>query len=114
MSSLQQLKCGKYRFRLPDVRISRYFVCCYRVAVVEGRSEGNVTHTPLFLTNRSLLFVLKDDKTLEINEEMEGWTSLVEKLPEYLPGCQKLEEWFLPVAVPAFKPNVTEIYKSKG
>jgi hypothetical protein len=61
-----------------------------------------------------LLMVLEDDKALEINEEMEGWTSLVEKLPEYFPGCQKLEEWFLRVAVPPFKPNATEIYYRKS
>ena len=58
-----------------------------------------------------LSFLLKDNKALEINEEMGGWESLVEKLPEYLPGCQKFEEWFGAVAYPAFKPNITAIYQ---
>jgi hypothetical protein len=58
-----------------------------------------------------LAILLKDTKAVEINEEMAGWESLVEKLPEYLPGCQKFEEWFSAVAFPAFKPNVTAIYQ---
>ena len=54
--------------------------------------------------------VLRDDRTLEVNEEMDGWKSLVDKLPEYLPGCQTLEDWFPPVVFPAFKTNRTIIY----
>jgi hypothetical protein len=57
-----------------------------------------------------LTIFLKDSKAVEINEEMEGWNSLVEKLPEYLTGCQKFEEWFQVVAFPAFKSNNTVIY----
>ncbi len=57
-----------------------------------------------------LAIILKDHKIVEINEEMEGWDSLVEKLPDYLPGCRKFAEWFSVVAFPAFQPNVTEIY----
>ena len=53
----------------------------------------------------------KDNKTVDIDEEMEGWESLVEKLPEYLPGCREFAEWFEVVAFPAFKPNLTVIYK---
>ena len=58
-----------------------------------------------------LTFHLNDKKTLEINEEMNGWESLVKKLPDYLPGCQAFEQWFLDVVFPAFKPNLTVIYK---
>lgn len=58
-----------------------------------------------------LSVLLRDNKAVEINEEMEGWESLVNKLPEYLPGCQKFEEWFQVVAFPAFKPNNTTIYR---
>jgi hypothetical protein len=57
-----------------------------------------------------LTIVLRDDRTMELNEEMDGWKSLVEKLPEYLPGCQTLEEWFPTVAFPAFKTNRNVIY----
>jgi hypothetical protein len=58
-----------------------------------------------------LNIVVKHGTQVEINEEMEGWESLVEKLPEYLPGCQTFGQWFLTVAFPAFKPNFTVIYK---
>jgi hypothetical protein len=57
-----------------------------------------------------LAILMKNNKAVEINEEMSGWESLVEKLPQYLPGCQKFEEWFSLVAYPAFKPNITTIY----
>ena len=58
-----------------------------------------------------LAFFFRDDKAMEINEEVDGWESLVSRLPEYLPGCQKFEEWFQVVALPAFKPNNTTIYQ---
>jgi hypothetical protein len=58
-----------------------------------------------------LLIHLRDNRTLEIDEEMDGWKSLVDKLPEYLPGCQNFEQWFSAVAFPAFKPNITKIYQ---
>ena len=61
-----------------------------------------------------LAFLSMDNRTVEIDEEMGGWESLVKKLPEYLPGCQKFEDWFSVVAFPAFKPNPTEIYQRKG
>lgn len=57
-----------------------------------------------------LSFVLRNDRALEVNEEMEGWKSLVEKLPEYFTGCQSLEQWFPAVAFPAFRTNRTVIY----
>ncbi len=57
-----------------------------------------------------LTIVLSDDRTLEVNEEIDGWKSLVDKLPEYLPGCQTFEDWFPAVAFPAFKTNRTIIY----
>ena len=60
-----------------------------------------------------LSFQSMDNRTVEIDEEMGGWESLVEKLHVYLPGCQKFEEWFSVVAFPAFKPNVTAIYQRK-
>lgn len=59
-----------------------------------------------------LTVLLRNSKAVEINEEMEGWETLVDKLPEYLPGCQKFEKWFQVVAFPAFKPNNTTIYQT--
>ena len=58
-----------------------------------------------------LAIFTKDNKAVEINEEMGGWETLIEKLPKYLPGCQRFEEWFSVVAYPAFKPNITTIYQ---
>ena len=54
---------------------------------------------------------LKDGKSTEVDEEMKGWDSLVQKLPEYLPGCKSFGEWFQVVAVPAFKLNETRIFE---
>jgi len=58
-----------------------------------------------------LAFVEAGNSEVEINEEMDGWLSLVQQLPDYLPGCQKLDEWFRPVAIPAFELNLTVIYE---
>ena len=61
-----------------------------------------------------LAIVSSNIKALEVNEEIEGWDSLVEKLPEYLPGCRTFEEWFHVVAFPAFKTNRTVIYSASS
>ena len=58
-----------------------------------------------------LSVVPRDNKAVEINEEMEGFDSVADKLPEYLPGCQRFEEWLQVVAFPAFKENNTVIYQ---
>jgi hypothetical protein len=39
-----------------------------------------------------LSILLKDNKAVELNEEMAGWESLVAELPTYLPGCQQFAE----------------------
>jgi hypothetical protein len=54
---------------------------------------------------------LKDGSGIEIDEEMSGWDSLVQKLPEYLPGCKSFGEWFQTVAFPAFQLNMTSIFE---
>ena len=54
---------------------------------------------------------LKDGSAVEINEEMSGWDSLVQKLPEYLPRCATWGEWFEAVAFPPFQLNITAIYQ---
>lgn len=60
-----------------------------------------------------LRILLDDNATVEIDEEMEGWDSLVDNLPEYLPGCERFSEWFDKVAYPPFKPKLTVIYRRK-
>lgn len=54
---------------------------------------------------------LSDGNRMEVNEEMDGWDSLVQKLPEYLPGCTTFGNWFEIVASPAFKLNLTSIFE---
>jgi hypothetical protein len=46
----------------------------------------------------------------EISESDEGWTELVDKLPEYLPGCESMGEWYFQVAFPAFERCERVIY----
>jgi|GraSoiStandDraft_55_1057291.scaffolds.fasta_scaffold155209_1 hypothetical protein len=47
---------------------------------------------------------------IELNEEMARWNSLMEALPQALPGCKPWSEWFSVVAFPAFATNETEVY----
>ena len=49
--------------------------------------------------------------SIEIDEEMAGWDSLVDRLEEYLPRSKKFDYWFELVAFPAFKRNLTVIYR---
>ena len=55
-------------------------------------------------------FEKMDGSTLEVNEEMQGWDTLVERLPAYLTGFPPHAAWFRDVAVPAFKANMTVLY----
>lgn len=73
----------------------------------------------IYLFKRDLLVVdqicmalnMRNGEAVEINEEMKGWDELVKELPQYLPGCQTMGEWFQKVAFPAFADNVTLIYE---
>ena len=66
----------------------------------------------LYAVDRICLGIeLKDGVTIEVDEEMKGWDSLVQKLPEYLPGCKSYDEWFEVVAFPAFALNATRIFE---
>jgi len=58
-----------------------------------------------------LVIELIDGSGIEVDEEMNGWDSLVQKLPEYLPGCKSFGEWFEVVAFPAFQLNMTSIFE---
>ena len=58
-----------------------------------------------------LLCTLSDGVQFEFNEEMPCWQSLVDALPQYLPGCPVSSEWWQPVAVPAFATNETVIFR---
>ena len=65
----------------------------------------------LFAYDRICLFVARvEGEGVELNEEMDGWKAFCEALPEVLPGCKSLAEWFMPVTFPAFAMNKTELY----
>jgi hypothetical protein len=52
-------------------------------------------------------------RTMELNEQMEGWQDLIANLPNHLPACRSFDEWFAEVAFPAFELNLTEIYRKE-
>jgi hypothetical protein len=58
--------------------------------------------------------VTKAGLNFECNEEDPYWGSLVEKLPEYLPGCPLFADWWHPVAIPAFATNETVLFKRES
>ena len=49
--------------------------------------------------------------TIEVNEEMKGWTELMKSLPNHLPGAVSETEWWETVAQPPFAANPTTIFK---
>ena len=55
-----------------------------------------------------------DRMTTELNEEMEGWETLTDALPTYLPGSKNWSECFSQVAFPAFATNETVIFERKS
>jgi len=57
-----------------------------------------------------LLFSSHIGPEIELNEEMPNWQSLVDALPRFLPGCPAYQDWWHPIAVPAFATNETVIY----
>jgi hypothetical protein len=54
------------------------------------------------------------DGSFEANEHMEGWKSLLEILPTYLPGTPKSEEWWLKVVQPPFATNATILFSREA
>ena len=49
--------------------------------------------------------------TIEVHEEMQGWSELVEQLPSRFPGVPPLSDWWERVAKPPFAPSVTKLYE---
>ena len=48
--------------------------------------------------------------TIEVHEQMHGWSELVEQLPSYLPGVPPLSEWWDRVAQPPFATSMTKLF----
>ncbi len=55
-------------------------------------------------------FELNGRETVEVNEGMEGWKSLVEAVPVYLAGALTQEEWWVKVVSPTFETCLTQVY----
>jgi len=48
---------------------------------------------------------------IEVHEEMQGWSQLVEQLPSRLAGMPPLSDWWERVAKPPFALSPTTLYK---
>src|SRR5215831_16826379 len=48
--------------------------------------------------------------TIEVHEEMRGWSELLERLPSLLPGVPPSSEWWERVAKPPFASFATRLY----
>lgn len=48
---------------------------------------------------------------VNVSEDDAGYQALVLELPKRLVGCPTFDEWFPRVALPAFKTQMTELYR---
>ena len=51
-----------------------------------------------------------DGLSFEFDEEMEGWKSMIDSLPGYLPGFPRPDEWWKAVVLPPFATNMTQLF----
>jgi len=51
--------------------------------------------------------------TMEVNEEMEGWGTLIDALPVYLQGTPNPADWWNGVVHPPFAANPTTLFTSR-
>ena len=65
----------------------------------------------LYATDLICLVFTSPDGTIEVNEEMQGWSQLVERLPSLSPGTPPLSEWWERVAKPPFVTCVTTLFE---
>ena len=56
------------------------------------------------------LAVETSDCVFEVDEEMDGWESLIASLPDFLPGAAQKQEWWKKVVLPPFATNWTLLY----
>lgn len=65
----------------------------------------------LYTVDQLCMLVRIDDKMIELNEQMEGWSELCSTLHELLPGSISFTDWFMYVGFPAFETKALTIYK---
>ncbi len=86
-------------------------------SVVAGSLKWNEVKTvlaykrALYATDLICLGFTSPAGTIEVDEEMQGWSQLVERLPGLLPGTPPLSEWWERVAMPPFAPCVTKLFE---
>jgi hypothetical protein len=82
------------------------------VLTLNWRDVNRVTayKRDLYVTDLICLAISTAETAIEINEEMQGWQSLMETLPGYLPGMPEQPRWFDTVARPPFATNVTKLF----
>src|SRR5262249_156198 len=49
--------------------------------------------------------------TIEVHEEMQGWSQLLDQFPSRLPGAPPCSDWWGRVAKPPFAPSVTKLFE---
>jgi len=59
----------------------------------------------------SIRFNLADGTSVEADEQMTGWNSLCDKLPERLPGAPPWEDWFVQLAQPSLESSAISLYR---
>ena len=65
----------------------------------------------LYATDLICLGFTSPAGTIEVDEEMHGWTQLVERLPSFLPGTPPMPDWWERVAKPPFAACVTKLFE---
>lgn len=66
-----------------------------------------------FAVDQVRMVVLLENEIVfgDLTEDMTGWKELMATLPNVLPGCHTVEEWFPKVCRTAFEPNPTTIFR---
>jgi hypothetical protein len=67
----------------------------------------------LLTTDLICLRFTNGEWNVEINEEMSGWTALIDALPTYLPGTLAPSDWWDRVSHPAFAANPVVLFSSR-
>jgi hypothetical protein len=62
-----------------------------------------------FQKNVFLVFTLKDGSNVELNENLPGWTEVINELPRALPGCIARGDWWRGASADS-DPNWRTIY----
>jgi len=64
----------------------------------------------LFLYDEICLGFSSPDGGVEVNEQMQGWDTLIKALPSYLAGVPSWDQWWDKVAKPPFATNATTLF----